>query len=512
MRHRMLRFFLIFLFSISTCVAFEQMVIAQTATEAVIESEAVAADLVDVPTSLDGVQALLDKGYELERARQWAEALTHYEKAARQFPKQRELRQRLILSRIHYDLSRRYSDQNFVTSTRTMDERKALDLFAEVLEKIQAHYVDTPDWSAIVRRGTTHLEVAVGDVEFRKAHLPRANREKILAFRESVRSLMTQQPIRGRRDAVDAIQAAALRARNELQIPPAATVLEYVCGAAGGLDDYSTYLTGGQLDEIYTQIEGNFVGLGIEIKADGGVLLIADVIKGGPASVSGIKPRERIIEIDGFATREMSTEAAADLLKGEEGSVVQVAIESADRQSVRRLRVQRARVEVPSVEDIKIIDEESGIAYLKLTTFQKTTSRDIDEALWKLHRNGMRSLIIDVRGNPGGLLAESVEVADKFVMDGKIVSTRGRSPREDYDYPAHRVGTWRVPLVVLIDEDSASASEIFAGAIRDHRRGTVVGHRKLRQRFGTRNLPTSDRECWDSSDDGEILLAQRNSD
>ena len=102
----------------------------------------------------------------------------------------------------------------------------------------------------------------------------------------------------------------------------------------------------------------------------------------------------------------------------------------------------------------------AGIAYLKLTSFQKTTSRDVDTALWKLHRQNMRSLIIDVRGNPGGLLTESVEVADKFVIDGTIVSTRGRSPREDFDYKAHRVGTWRVPLVVLIDSNSASASEI----------------------------------------------------
>jgi carboxyl-terminal processing protease len=87
----------------------------------------------------------------------------------------------------------------------------------------------------------------------------------------------------------------------------------------------------------------------------------------------------------------------------------------------------------------------------------------------------MRSLIIDLRGNPGGLLTAAVEVADKFVAAGTIVSTRGRSPREDFDYKAHDVGTWQSPLVVLIDGDSASASEIFAGAIRDHRRGTIVG-------------------------------------
>lgn len=117
------------------------------------------------------------------------------------------------------------------------------------------------------------------------------------------------------------------------------------------------------------------------------------------------------------------------------------------------------------------------MGYFRLNCFQKTTSRDIDAALWKLHRDGMKSLVMDLRGNPGGLLTAAVEVVDKLVEDGVIVTTRGRSSLEDYSYTAHKAGTWRVPLVVLIDGDSASASEIFAGAIRDHRRGTIVGQR-----------------------------------
>jgi carboxyl-terminal processing protease len=112
-----------------------------------------------------------------------------------------------------------------------------------------------------------------------------------------------------------------------------------------------------------------------------------------------------------------------------------------------------------------------------LTSFQKTTPRDVDAALWKLYREGLHSLIVDVRGNPGGLLTAAVEIADRFLESGSIVSTRGRSSREDFDYRAHNTGTWRVPLLVLIDGDTASASEIFAGAIHDHHRGTVIGQR-----------------------------------
>ena len=148
-------------------------------------------------------------------------------------------------------------------------------------------------------------------------------------------------------------------------------------------------------------------------------------------------------------------------------------------QSPRQLSIRRRVVEVPSVDQVSIIDPQYGVGYFKLTCFQKTTARDLDTALWKLHRDGMKSLVVDVRGNPGGLLVSAVEVVDRFVDRGIIVSTRGRIAQEDYTYSAHEQGKWRMPLVVIIDQDSASAAEIFAGAIRDHRRGTIVGVRSF---------------------------------
>ncbi len=211
-------------------------------------------------------------------------------------------------------------------------------------------------------------------------------------------------------------------------------------------------------------------------RAGKGGLHIVKVITGSPADRAGIRAGDRITEVDGHSTIDLTTDQAADLLQGREGSIVELTTVT-PAGSARRLRIRREHVEVPSVDDVKIVDADFGVGYLKLTCFQKTTSRDLDAALWKLHREGMRSLIIDLRGNPGGLLTSSVEVADKFVEEGTIVSTRGRSSLEDYNYSAHKAGTWRVPLVVLIDGDSASASEILAGAIRDHRRGELVGER-----------------------------------
>jgi carboxyl-terminal processing protease len=187
---------------------------------------------------------------------------------------------------------------------------------------------------------------------------------------------------------------------------------------------------------------------------------------------------DRIIAIDGRQTSQDTTDQTANLLQGAEGSVCNLTL-AAEGEANRQVAIRRQRVEVPSVDRIRIVDEKQGVGYLRLTCFQKSTRRDLEAALWRLHREGMRSLIIDLRGNPGGLLISSVEIADLFLDSGVIVSTHGRIAQEDSTYTAHAEGTWHVPLTVLIDQDSASAAEIFSGAIHDHHRGTIVGVRSF---------------------------------
>lgn len=415
----------------------------------------------------------LEAGYALERERLWADALVHYEEASRAFPRSIDVKQRLQIVRIRFDLSRRYADSSFVASTRQLQASDAIDLFREVCLKIQSHYVEPPNWQKLVQFGNRNLEVALRDSGFLSANRVRSEDRNIDEYVRYLFQRTSEQSVPDRAAAEKLVLALARVGESQLGVPAVSSILEYVCGATSSLDEYSTFLTPEQLDDVYSQIEGNFVGLGIELKSSEGSLLITNVIRNGPADRAGIRKNDRIVEVDRLSMTDISTDKAADMLKGEQGSIVQIAVRSED--GVRRLNVRRERVEVPSVEDVRMLDPQAGIAYLKLTSFQKTTSRDVDAALWELHRKGMQSLIIDVRGNPGGLLTQSVEIADKFVTDGTIVSTRGRSPREDFDYKAHRTGTWRVSLVVLIDEESASASEIFAGAIHDHRRGTIVG-------------------------------------
>jgi carboxyl-terminal processing protease len=427
------------------------------------------------PPSMN-VRTVLEQGQQLENQRRWGEALSLYEESLRELPGEADLETRFRTAKIHYDLGRRYHDQSFRRSLTELKELDALGVYSDVLLKIQSHYVDEPNWKGLVEHGTATLSTALVDEVFVAQHLKDVSPEQVAAFRRDLDARLRTFPVRSRHEARDAVAWASRFGRDRLGLSSTAVVLEYVCGASNLLDDYSSYLTKDQLTEVYAQIEGNFVGLGIELKSTEGALQILRVIPGSPADRGGLRPQDQIVAVDGKSTAAFNTDQAANLLQGKEGSLVEVSVVSPGQQP-RQLRLRREHVEVPSVDDVKIVDQLAGIGYLRLNCFQKTTSRDLDAALWKLHRLGMKSLIMDLRGNPGGLLSSSVEVVDKFVTTGTIVSTRGRSPQEDYTYTARSAGTWRVPLVVLIDGDSASASEIFAGAIRDHQRGTIVGEK-----------------------------------
>ena len=426
-------------------------------------------------TRVESVE-LLRRGQQLELERRWGDAISYYEEAVRQFPEDRQIEQRFEVARLHYDLGRRYNDQSFCNCVQQLSAEQALDLYHEVLLKVQAHYVDTPDWKDLVARGLAGLDVALGEPTFAAHNGPELQTAAMDEYRQQLQKFLAVRPIASCADARDAVSWAAQLGHQRLGIAASAVVLEFLCGATNSLDPYSAYLTPNQLSEVYSQIEGNFVGIGVELKPGNGALNVVRAISGSPAQQSGILAGDQIVAIGQRWVRDCPPDQAANLLQGEAGTTVDVTVVTA-AQPPRALRILRQRIEVPSIDDVRMADPQQGVAYLKLVCFQKNTSRDLDTALWQLHRQGMRSLIIDLRGNPGGLLVAAVEVADKFLTQGVIVSTHGRNAQEDFTYTAHEAGTWHVPLTLIIDQDSASAAEIFAGAVRDHRRGPIVGVR-----------------------------------
>lgn len=417
-------------------------------------------------------------GVSLEKSQEWQKAVRHYREAAEAWPDNPEIQYGLRRSKVHFSIARRYLDGSFETKLLPKSKTAALDLFDEVLSQVGSTYVEPVSATSFVAHGTESLYLALVNERFAAKHLRGVRSENIAEMRKILRDNYWNKPVVQRRGARQTVDEVCRIARNKLGLSPSAVVMEYVFGGCNALDDYSNVLTPHKLDDLYGNIGGEFVGLGIEMKAEPGKgLLLVNVLPNSPAREGGLKRNEHIVAIDGTDCRNMSTDAASKLLRGVSGSRVRLTIESADGANVRNRDFARRAVHIDSITVAEIIDSAYGVAYIQMNGFQKSSVEELDRALARLHRQGMRTLVWDLRGNPGGLLDTSAEVLDRFIDNGTLVSTRGRTRDQNRSYTANRRNTWSVPLVLLVDEDSASASEIVAGAIRDHGRGTIVGRK-----------------------------------
>lgn len=251
-------------------------------------------------------------------------------------------------------------------------------------------------------------------------------------------------------------------------------------GMVETLDPHSAFLDPDEYRILAADTEGRFGGIGVEIDVRDGWLVVHGVIEGGPAARAGIRPGDRFLTIDGWAARDMPISQAVRRMRGEPGTQVQVRIRRDDVPDAIELTLTREVIRVDAVEARVLPDR---VVYLRIRAFQGTTTQEVRAALDRAveetrEAGGVAGVLLDLRGNPGGLLDEAVRVADEFLEDGVIVSTRGRHGELLEEARARPGGTrppW--PMVVLVDHFSASAAEIVAGALQDHRRATIVGTR-----------------------------------
>jgi len=434
-------------------------------------SQATVPATAETPAALQP-EEVLRVGKALEQQRRWQEAIQHYEKALKLLPLNKQITERMQISRVHLDVTRRHADRSFIESVERSTPAQSIEVYQDVVSKLETYYVDSIDYYKLALYGTAFLEVALTERDFIQKHLPKTPAASIENFRRNVHRLVFGKKVGNANDLKNLALLVASEAQEQIGLMPTATIFEFISGSVGLLDPYSSILTPGEYREIMSQIEGNLIGLGVELWAEGNELRIVDVFKGSPAAQAGLLPGHYILEVDGQTIVSIGAKRAADMLRGPENSSVKLVISSGGDQSVA-IDVVRRRVEIPSVSSAEMRNGQIG--YIRITNFQKTTVNEVSRALFDLSSQGMKSLVIDLRRNPGGLLESAVELADYFIVRGGIVSTRGRNTSENRNYTAHAAGTWDMPLVVLIDAESASASEIFAGAIRDHDRGYIVG-------------------------------------
>ena len=373
-------------------------------------------------------RSAVNAGVELERSRQWLSAIEHYEKAVKQFPENQELQYGLRRSKIHFGIERRYNDTSFDGGLLRLPRQEAMQLYDAVFEQIRADYVEPLSATSFVAHGTESLYLALANEDFVKRNLPRADPNRVNQLRRVLRDQAWNKPVANSAAARQVVEEICNLSQSTVGLNAGAVVMEFLFGGCNALDDYSNFLTQNRLDDLYGNIEGEFVGLGIEMKAETGKgMLLVNVLPESPASEGGLLPGDHIINIDGVDCRNQSTDEAAKMLRGLSGSRVKLQVRRPGSDRVHEGVFARRAVHVKSIPVAKIIDEQNGIGYMQMTGFQKSSAQELDEALASLRRQGMKALIWDLRGNPGGLLTAAVEVLDRFLDDGVIVSTRGRA-------------------------------------------------------------------------------------
>ncbi len=431
-------------------------------------------------------QTALRNGMVLEQEKNWREAIRIYRSALKKWDKDESLQLGLRRSRFNYSIDRRYLDASFKTTLKPMSREAALSLYDDVLTNVQGYFVDPISVSTIVAHGTESLWLALGNDKFIDENLFGASPEKIEQLRRTLYEQYWNKSVPHRFAAQQVVSEVCELCLKQVGLECGSVIMEYTFGACNCLDDYSNVLTPTRRKDLNGNIKGEFVGIGIVMEGEiGSGMSLEQVLPNSPASEAGLKRGDFISGVNGQDCRLMSTEEAAELLAGKPGSRVNLTI-TREGTSPFPVTCNRRAVKVNSVAVAKIVDTQNGVGYIQMTGFQQNTVRELDAALKSLSDQGMRSLVWDLRENPGGLLNVAIEVVDRFVAEGVIVSTRGRATDQSATFRAHQPGTWDVPLTVLIDGSSASASEIVAGAIQDHQRGKIVG----RTSFGKWSVQT----------------------
>ena len=426
------------------------------------------------------LELLRQQAEQSEKAGKWEQASALYaDLFARDRGQFDGLRDRYQTCLRHVYQSQRHHEAAFRQRVLNRDVSAALKVYEEVLNKLQANYFEKEKVQAtrLFLHGLTELGMDLEDDFFNKEYLASASLSDVELFRERLQEKWGDRAVRDISEAKNLVLEVALEAQRILDLKPALVIVELACGACNALDEYTQFLTPGQLADTYASLEGRAVGIGVELDRSGAgqPLVIVQVLKFSPAELAGLKTRDRILRIDRQAADKLSAEQAVDKLKGDIGSTVELEIVSTGQMASRTITLTRQAVFVPSVVNLQMLDEMNGIGYFQLVGFQESTLVEMDQAVQQLEMQGMKVLVLDLRGNSGGLFQTAVQVAERFLSAGIIVATESQVSAFSKTYTANNSNAWKIPLVLLIDSDTASAAEVIAGAFKDHRRATLVG-------------------------------------
>lgn len=425
----------------------------------------------------DPVKTLRLQAEQYERLGDWERAADKYEEILR-------------LDRTHPGIKARYShclrryfqvvrlrDASYRKDVLTLSFPQAMRMYEIVLHNLLHNTLDKGKINPVLlfRRGLEEFRFALSDSDFCFDHLNGLKPTHTAAFRKQLQAEFGDRKSMTYEQAVEAVRDVVMKSTNTFaDINATTVVMEFVCGACYALDDYTIYLTPRQLRELCDTLKGRYVGVGIRLKLEDNKLLIADILADSPAGdvTPALARDDQVVDIDGKNTTGMPLEIAMGLLDGEDGSIVRLGVSSPTLGN-RFIELRRRALFVPSVTHSML---ENGVGYIKIHCFQESTVQEFETKLIELSKLNARALVLDLRGNPGGLLDIAIDIARRFIPNGNIiVQTVHLDPKQSQTFRSQNLDPLPMPLVVLVDADTASAAEVLAGALKENKRARLVG-------------------------------------
>ncbi|MBK9129377.1 MAG: S41 family peptidase [Phycisphaerales bacterium] len=442
------------------------------------------------PWVQDLTQKCLEAASELERQDRWTKAVSYY----------------LLLERVH-DKSETYKKLREAAGRRAridlvykkrkdLDERiRAVDrdLLRAAVRLIDRLYFQVPDFKRAALGAIDNLTAVAQSSKLREYLDGLANprsRELFVSRLRELRGKVESAKDYGYREMLKLFNEIAESNRTSVELPEGLLIVEFLEGADPELDDYTSIIWPSEAKDFDKMMMGGFDGVGIQLGLDERTnrLRVVTPLENSPALEAGIQPDDLIVSVNGESTKGWTTEDAVSKIMGKSGTEVVLTILRPRTGQELSFKLVRRTIELTSVRGFErdpkdqnawnyMLDRDAGIAYIRVTNFLPRTNEELTTALKEARAQGMRALVLDVRHNPGGLLDVVVEAVSNFLDRGEVVSTRGRLDTDSRDRVAGRALYKDVPLVVLVNEASASASEILAGALQDHGRAVVLGDR-----------------------------------
>ncbi len=388
------------------------------------------------------------------------------------------------------------------------------DMMKEALDRARAEWVEETTYGTMIRGGVESLRLFLSTpelgTEFRGLKDEGARKEFDAALDAAIKKVAevkNRATDISKADAADIIRELLAINKTTVKLPEPVVILEFADGAIEKLDPFTAVIWPKEVPEFNKTTRGKFGGIGIQISLENNQLKVISPLEDSPAFKAGIEAGDVVTQINGKPTTGITISQAVDQITGEPGTEVVLRVKRSGIVEEKDYTLTRAIIEVVSVKGFQrdpadtskwdfMLDPENKIGYIRITGFQEDTSKELRSAMASLQAKGMRGVILDLRFNPGGLLDQAVEISDMFLDHGNIVSTKGRTNVTRNIWKADKATQIpnSMPVVVLVNQYSASASEIFSGAMKDLHRGLIIGQRSFGKGSVQNLLPiTNDR-------------------